>query len=156
MKRFISLTLSIVMFFALVVVAQADTVSNSPHNLSASGTDFFYASTETQICIFCHTPHGGNNTGPLWNRDSLVGTFTMYTSTTASSIVTDLFATPVVSPESMLCLTCHDGSVSLYEMMNWSSAGKPTGLNTGSIVRPIRPSQLCSICAADLALLMSA
>ena len=129
MKRFIRLTISIVMLFALVVVAQAASdVASTVHNLSTSGS-FEYASDETQICIFCHTPHGGTITGPLWNRNDLAGSFTMYTSDTTSTTVNNAALTNAVNSESMLCLACHDGSVSVYEMINYSSAGQPNSLN---------------------------
>lgn len=132
MKRFIRLTASIMLFFALVAAAHAASdVKNTMHNMSttANGGSFEYASTEEQICIFCHTPHGGSLTGPLWNRNDLAGNFTMYDSSTSSATVKTAAATNAVNNESMLCLSCHDGSVSVYEMINYSSAGQPNSEN---------------------------
>ena len=32
-------------------------VIDTPHNLSASGPDVVRATSEEQVCIFCHSPH---------------------------------------------------------------------------------------------------
>ena len=41
-------------------------VSVGSHNLSTSGpSPFGYNTDEDQICVFCHTPHGGTLDGPL-------------------------------------------------------------------------------------------
>jgi predicted CXXCH cytochrome family protein len=125
MKRFLRLFIAAMLGFVLATFAQAASdVTNTVHNLSVSSPDFLLASTETQICIFCHTPHGGSLDGPLWNRDigSVTSTFTFYSSSTTSATVNSVAA---VSTESMLCLSCHDGSVSVYEMLNYSSLGAP-------------------------------
>lgn len=103
-----------------IAIGVAD-VSNTVHNLSATSPSFLYATDETQVCIFCHTPHGGSLTGPLWNRADPDGGggFTFYTSSTVSAFVSGVSA---VSPESMMCLGCHDGSVSINHLLNFSSA----------------------------------
>lgn len=95
-------------------------VANTPHNLSATAPDFFLGSDEEEVCIFCHTPHGGSLTGPLWNRGDSAQAYTHYTSSTLSTLVS---STRVgnISPESSLCLSCHDGSISMYTVMNASN-----------------------------------
>ena len=77
---------------AMSPIALADRISdirNTRHNLSASGPGTTRASTETQVCVFCHTPHGATKTddsgaavrSPLWNRRIPAGsTYTPYTS----------------------------------------------------------------------------
>ena len=57
-------------------------VAATRHNLSVSGTGTVTASTETQVCVFCHTPHGATNApgAPLWNRQLSGQTYTTYTS----------------------------------------------------------------------------
>jgi predicted CXXCH cytochrome family protein len=58
-------------------------------------------------CTYCHAPHGGTGTAPLWNQTlSTTQTYTPYGSTTMSN--KDM-TTP--APSSMLCMSCHDGSV---------------------------------------------
>jgi hypothetical protein len=108
-----------------VNVASAGTIINSRHDFSTGNTsadahfvNVFYTMKDgwpyyiDEICIFCHTPHSAANpsTAPyLWNRvDSQADSFTMYTSSTASTGV-------VAGPTgiSMMCMSCHDGVTSL-------------------------------------------
>ena len=87
--------------------AQAASIVASKHNLSASGTGTIN-STESQICVFCHVPHVAKTTGPLWNRDQPTGPYTPYTSTTRK------ITTPgAPTGASLLCLSCHDGTIAL-------------------------------------------
>src|SRR5262245_33297365 len=89
-------------------------VSKTIHNLGSSNTQNaeYRSGIEDEVCIFCHTPHGGTLDGPLWNRalTSDGNGFTHYASATLSPYFTTVAARPVKN-ESLLCLTCHDGSV---------------------------------------------
>jgi len=93
--------------------AQSDVV-NTPHNLSAQGPGSVTASSETQVCVFCHTPHGATNapSAPLWNREFSVQTYTVYTS---SSLDAETIGGQLDQPagSSKLCLSCHDGTLAL-------------------------------------------
>ncbi len=40
-----------------IVQAQNTSILNSPHNLSASGPGTVKASSEQEVCVFCHIPH---------------------------------------------------------------------------------------------------
>ena len=56
-----------------LVPAQAQRVSDvrqTRHNLSAAGPGTTKAASESQVCVFCHTPHGSDTSAavPLWNR----------------------------------------------------------------------------------------
>lgn len=83
-------------------------ILNSTHNLSVSGPGPIKAASETQVCIFCHTPHSASPAAPLWNHTgSSVTTYNVYTSSTMTTAVGAPSAT------SKLCLSCHDGTVSL-------------------------------------------
>ncbi len=96
-------------------------VSNTPHNLSVTAPDFTYASDEERVCIFCHTPHGGRLTQPLWNRtDSGVDPYNSYTTATMTSL--GISSTRPISNESLGCLSCHDGSVSMYTVVNHNNS----------------------------------
>ena len=100
-----------VMFIATSVYAQG-TVVGTAHDLSGTLT------TGTQVCVFCHTPHGSNvdavltDRAPLWNQDinDAANDYGAYTSDTfdATDIVNVTRATYSVS---LLCLSCHDGTV---------------------------------------------
>ncbi|HET9821908.1 MAG TPA: hypothetical protein VFQ16_08790 [Burkholderiaceae bacterium] len=99
-------------------------VRNTRHNLSVTGPGTTRAQPggTTEVCVFCHTPHGATQAdaagnpvrGPLWNRRVPDGaTYTPYTSSSldAQSILDGLDATPGGS--SKLCLSCHDGTLAL-------------------------------------------
>jgi hypothetical protein len=98
-------------------------VQNTVHNLSWTSPDaaagLKYGANETWICVFCHTPHGGTLQGPLWNHDTPdAASFTHYNSTTISSTLQGLSASRNLNDESLLCMSCHDGSVSVYSVHN--------------------------------------
>lgn len=83
----------------------AESIVNSKHNLSSGGPGQVRAVTESEICIFCHTPHSATQAAPLWNRYDSGEVYTPYTSTTA-------IATPgQPTGATKLCLSCHDGTV---------------------------------------------
>ena len=72
------------------------------------------ATTEDQVCVFCHTPHGGTaGITPLWNRTLSSATYTVYTS--ASLDAEDIKGGPLDQPggSSKLCLSCHDGTLAI-------------------------------------------
>lgn len=125
-------TLSTVVFaFVLTLVgfgtAQAvkgpPDIRNTVHNLSTSAINNFQyiSSNEDEVCIFCHTPHGGSLTGPLWNRENTITTYTHYSSAGASAYLRGLSVNRPVGNESMLCLSCHDGSITVHSILNTSN-----------------------------------
>ncbi len=141
--RSISLTLLLSLLLSLPVFAGTgpQDIANTPHNLTASNPDFLIAITygatnEDEICVFCHTPHGGALNGPLWNRDvsSISGAaqYTHYTSATLSSAVGA--ANRAVNDESLLCLSCHDGSIGVGDSL--LNTGGVTPDNTAVKVQP--------------------
>lgn len=99
-------------------------IRNTVHNLSSGVGNFnaqYKSSNEDEVCIFCHTPHGGSLTGPLWNRENTTTTYTHYSSSTASAHLQGLNVNRPVSNESMLCLSCHDGSITVHTILNTSN-----------------------------------
>jgi predicted CXXCH cytochrome family protein len=90
-------------------------IINTKHNLSATGPGQIKVVSETQICIFCHTPHRGRRGTPyLWNRADQTTSYIPYQSST-------LFAR-VGQPTgaSKLCLSCHDGTIALGALISES------------------------------------
>lgn len=87
----------------------------SKHNLSASGPGQIKALTENRICIFCHAPHNATALTPLWNKKLEAVNYTPYTSTT--------MVAPSSTPTgpSRLCLSCHDGTLALGDVVQPSS-----------------------------------
>ena len=109
----------------LSVIAQpafaATGVANSVHNLSTAGL----GGASTQICVYCHTPHGSNDqvAAPLWNK-GLSGdgtaptTYTIYTSSTLDGSTDQANLTV-----SLACLSCHDGVQARDNMINRPGSG---------------------------------
>lgn len=103
--------------------------NSNPHNLSSLSGNTKKALTETQICIFCHTPHGARPQTTLWSRPnpSSMGTFPTFAEPSSvqdpSGILgindagisgTTLYGNNTSPNEypngaSKLCLSCHDG-----------------------------------------------
>ncbi len=92
-------------------------ISKSPHNLASWATTStdrpvvkVKAVDENQICKFCHVPHGAIDT-PLWGHKLSTATYRTFSSATLRS--------PRNQPDkgSKLCLSCHDGTVSVGDMI---------------------------------------
>ncbi|MBC7961389.1 MAG: cytochrome C [Steroidobacteraceae bacterium] len=89
-------------------------ITNTKHDLSSvSTTTGPKAATQTQICVFCHTPHNAIKNVPLWNRTggTAAASFKLYTSsaslTQADGVKSALYDDSI----SLFCLSCHDGTV---------------------------------------------
>ena len=115
--------------------ARADTILASKHDLSASGPGTIKATAESEVCMFCHTPHRGTGDQPLWNHSLSSATYTPYSSSTARAVI----GQPTGS--SKLCLSCHDGTVALgmvasrataVEMRNQVTTMPPGPANLGT------------------------
>ncbi|HTN95030.1 MAG TPA: cytochrome c3 family protein [Gallionella sp.] len=100
-------------------------VSNTVHNLSVTGegSHMTGANGTTEICIFCHTPHGGNQAvnAPIWNRSvSSTGVYTRFSS--LGRITFDAEEAPV-GGVSIACLSCHDGTQARNAVINGPGSG---------------------------------
>lgn len=94
---------------------QADSVVDSKHNLSSSGPGQIRAVSESEICIFCHTPHRATDEKPLWNHSLSSATYIPYSSSTIKATVGQ------PNGASKLCLSCHDGTVAIGMVNSRSS-----------------------------------
>ncbi len=91
-------------------------VVGTPHDLTSNGNNYYTTATD-QVCVFCHTPHKGNNIGaPLWNRATDNTGFTMYDSSYSSTIDMTVDAAP--TGVSLACLSCHDGTIAFDQLYN--------------------------------------
>lgn len=100
-------------------------IATTKHNLSAAGPGVYRATSEQQICVFCHTPHNSNPAAPLWNHAQSGETYTPYSSQTLVAIPGQ------PTGASRLCLSCHDGTVALGSVHDL-----PFGSGTGTGVVP--------------------
>jgi predicted CXXCH cytochrome family protein len=90
----------------------APNVAITKHNLSVSGPGTIKSATEPGVCIFCHTPHNASSVAPLWNRRDPSAVYVPYTSNTAKG------AMGQPNGSSLLCLSCHDGTIALGELLS--------------------------------------
>lgn len=108
MKRFAAMAAGLAMVFAFAGQASAQTtgITGSAHDFNGDAWN-----TTGEICVVCHTPHNSQAQGaaPLWNHT--VSTFN-YTGFIYTGYDMD---SPTSNPtgSSLLCLSCHDGSVAL-------------------------------------------
>jgi predicted CXXCH cytochrome family protein len=143
MKKSVMFVLCILMGMLFVVsIAVAGTtpgtgITAGPHDLSSNGQGVAYGDTAEnanlkRICVYCHAPHNTMSKDqaasmqityfPLWNHDTTVANYTMYTNGTdmpsntshQSQAMAYLQAANSTRPGSVsrLCLSCHDGTVS--------------------------------------------
>lgn len=107
---------------ALVPALAFAQIANTRHdlsNVSTTATRSAAAGGTDQTCIFCHTPHRGVSTQLLWNRASATnGAFTWGDAATTAG--TQLPAS--LRPQSLACLSCHDGSIGLGDVRNSAGA----------------------------------
>src|SRR3990172_716737 len=104
----------------------AEDVRSSKHNLSTNTN--VDAEGTSEVCVFCHTPHGGatdvaGGAAPLWNRNLSTATYTLYTSPNFDAINHG-------QPDgvSKACLSCHDGTVAFDSLFNFPGSGSNDGI----------------------------
>lgn len=90
-------------------------IKDTKHNLSTGATG-----AASEICVFCHTPHGSQAMAPLWNRNASTTTYSTYTSNTLDT-VTD--SDTVKGGISAACLSCHDGTQARDSVVNAPGSG---------------------------------
>src|SRR4029079_11740449 len=78
-RCFLGFLLCLIILLPLMTT-HAESVVDSKHNLAVSGPGTIKAATETEVCIFCHTPHRAGPELPLWNHHTSVATYTPYNS----------------------------------------------------------------------------
>jgi len=117
-------------------------IANTKHNLGTGGLaltgangarvgggtglgDIFTTGT-SEICVFCHTPHGSNSGAngtvpvPLWNKGTLPSTvYTVFRSGTMNGTAPANLAGHM----SLACLSCHDGTQAMDNMINQPGSG---------------------------------
>ncbi len=115
-----------VMALGLMSGSVMASISGSKHDFAAANANYPAGWSGGEICKPCHAPHntsptnsaGGVLQGPLWNHQlGTNNTYKMY----INGVSTDGQA---VDQNSILCLSCHDGSIAI------DSFGGATGTTT--------------------------
>ena len=121
MKKILSKLIYTAILLVLLLPSYGQTIVNTKHNLSATGPGTVKATTESEICIFCHTPHNASPRAPLWNKNVFGGTYTLYNSSTLNAVPGQ------PDGNSILCLSCHDGTIALGSVLSRPAAISMTG-----------------------------
>ena len=134
MKSFLTAFLMAMATMGLSAMAVPATgVKGTAHDLSITGENA--ATLTVQVCVFCHTPHNAAAAGaqliPLWNKATTASLFTMYNY--ANNVNNHLTPglTIDASPQgvSLACLSCHDGTLAVGDVLNAPDDGGNTTYN---------------------------
>lgn len=126
-----------VLFVAVAMIAAGTAMAGvigTKHDMrgvtNVTGTQSFSA-TNSEVCVYCHTPHSASTviTTLLWNKaDVTTATYTPYSSTSLTGV-----ADATMGTQTRICLSCHDGSNSIFNMVNPpNSGGYATGVSAAS------------------------
>jgi predicted CXXCH cytochrome family protein len=85
-------------------------VTDTVHNLSASGPGRVRTGSTDRVCVFCHTPHNASPQRALWNRELPGEAYKLYDSSTLVATLQQ------PTGASRLCLSCHDGTLALSNL----------------------------------------
>ena len=101
-------------------VANAQSIVGSKHDLGTA------TANTTEVCVFCHTPHGSDTSAavPLWNKVLPTTTYQRYSTLNTSTL--DGTEAPVGSV-SLACLSCHDGTSAIDTVLNMPGSGMNSG-----------------------------
>jgi predicted CXXCH cytochrome family protein len=111
-------------------------VAGTKHNLSVNGLGPVKATSETEVCIFCHVPHNASTVAPLWNRrNPTTGIYTPYESSTTKGGTAGKMGQP--NGTSLLCLSCHDGTIAPGELLSRGATKVPmSGVDASGFLLP--------------------
>lgn len=121
---------AVMAFGASVAMAQ---ITTTRHNLGTTagnpGANKVTAGT-AEICVFCHTPHAADVSTvgvPLWNKRLNTGgaAFTTYSSSTMNAVGANdgLTGSLSIGSVSLACLSCHDGTQAMDNILNAPGSG---------------------------------
>ena len=108
--------------------ANMGSIAETRHNLTVeynpSGSVMNLARNNYgEVCVYCHTPHGANKqiNAPLWNRTiNDVNNYIVYDTPTTIGLENRL---SVPGPNSLTCLSCHDGTIAIDSVLNMPGSG---------------------------------
>ncbi len=106
----------------------AEDVANTKHNFFLNQDVGYTQAQTTEVCVFCHTPHGGRPSDPalavpLWNRamPDTNQVYQMYNSPNFDGATSVINGKP--QGVSLACLSCHDGTVGIDSLINAPGSG---------------------------------
>jgi len=125
MKKVLVLAAAALLFAAPAMAA----ISGTAHDLSTAG-----AGTD-ELCVFCHTPHGGQTGGiaPLWNRSATTTAGSVYQNASLTAAAAAVTVADVDATDAALCLSCHDGASMNAVLINEPNAATMNYAALGNI-----------------------
>jgi predicted CXXCH cytochrome family protein len=106
----------VVISIIVLAVTAGGGVKDTKHNFTspASSPNAYFFGTR-QVCVFCHTTHNGDQTmGALWNHETNPSqSYDMYDSPTI-----DMPQSNSPHKGSLVCLSCHDGTIAVNSLNN--------------------------------------
>lgn len=115
--KLLLVVLSVLFLFNTNILAS---IVNTKHNLSVSNiSGTIKATSEGEICVFCHVPHFAISQGaPLWNKSMPTDAYAMYNSDylMRMSYPTQALLGSVNDEPGTIsrqCLSCHDGTIAI-------------------------------------------
>ena len=104
---YITLVIMLILIY-VSALGRPGNIFDSKHNLSTSGVGDIKSTSETRVCIFCHSSHNTSTEGPLWNhKTTSTGKFQTYSRSTMVSTAEQ------PNGSTKLCLSCHDGTIAV-------------------------------------------
>ncbi len=94
-------------FILCPVCILAQGLINSKHNLSVSGQSLAKSGGESDMCRFCHTTHISRPKPAQWRKNDTGQNYILYSSSTIQALPGQ------PTGASLLCLSCHDGTIAL-------------------------------------------
>jgi predicted CXXCH cytochrome family protein len=117
------------------IVAQSTSIVGSKHDLSVTGAGPVKSTTgETSVCLFCHPPHTYSSGGPGWNRNDPRQTYIIYDNSVSNTLDA---ITGQPDGSSLMCLSCHDGTIALGSVLS-----TPNDIFGGNMAMPPGPGLL--------------
>lgn len=100
------------------------------HDMSPGGASNVHGTMDA--CKFCHAPHSGLGTGPLWSQKLATGQTYTLSGPSTSSTMTNIEIAPTPGKHSNLCLSCHDGTIAPGQTTPYGNLNMPvlTGNDT--------------------------
>jgi hypothetical protein len=104
----------LILVFVATLAARLVAQAPPPPNTDVLGVHDFSAATSplhgqnANACIYCHAPHNALATQPLWNQTLSTKQYTLFPGATPTP-----GAAASINTSSMLCLSCHDGTVAV-------------------------------------------
>jgi len=141
MRKVLSLAVVAILATATTSYAQFTAViAGGPHDLSnGSAVRNNNATINGQTCVFCHVPHSGSTSLPLWNRSAPTGgAYQVYTSSTSNTVAT---GAGVAAGISGACMSCHDGTIAMDVVTNVNGLPFGTAPTGGTVAFTAGPNK---------------